>query len=75
MAFLFERLGWLKSFYQKSGAPSKFVVFLANFMVGKSVMLYVFARLCLMVLVFRSLFFLEPHTFVTTWAREVPNVQ
>jgi hypothetical protein len=35
---------------------------------------YVLARLYLMVEVFRSLFFLPPEAFVTTWSAQIPHL-
>lgn len=34
---------------------------------------YVFARFCLLVLVFRSLFYLPPEAFLSTWSWQVPR--
>jgi hypothetical protein len=75
LAFIFERLGWLKNVFENSKALSRFENVVAKGVVGLSALSYCVARLCLLVLVFRSLFFLDPETFVTTWARNVPHLQ
>jgi hypothetical protein len=75
LAFIFEKLGWLKDVFENSKALSRFENVVAKGVVGLSALSYCVARLCLLVLVFRSLFFLNPETFVTTWARNVPHLQ
>jgi hypothetical protein len=74
-AFLFEKMGLLKVFLENSRSLSGIKYFGAKGVVYLSVLAYFFARLCLLVLVFRSLLFLETETFVTTWAKEVPHLQ
>lgn len=70
-AFVLERMGFLKGVFHTTTAQSK----LMKIMVYLCLSSYVLVRMCLMVLVFRSLFFLDPGTFVTTWAKEVPHLQ
>jgi hypothetical protein len=38
------------------------------------VVAYIFARVCLLVLVFRTLFYLPPEAFLSTWSSQVPHV-
>jgi hypothetical protein len=74
-AFLFEQLDLLKDVFENPRNLSKIKYFGAKGLVYLSVLAYCFARLCLIVLIFRSLLFLETETFVTTWAKEVPHLQ
>jgi hypothetical protein len=74
-AFVFERLGLLKGFFSNSVPLSTFKNLVSKLMVSLPMLSYIVARLCLLVLVFRCLFFLEPEAFVTTWAKEVPHLQ
>ncbi|EPE32599.1 hypothetical protein GLAREA_07733 [Glarea lozoyensis ATCC 20868] len=74
-AYIFEKLGWLEGTFENSGGLSKNMVLLGKFVVSLPIISYVLARLCLMVLIFRCLFFLDPKTFITTWAKEVPHVR
>jgi hypothetical protein len=74
-AYVFEKLGWLEGTFENSGALSQNMVLLGKFVVSLPIVSYILARLCLMVLIFRCLFFLDPKTFITTWAKEVPHIQ
>jgi hypothetical protein len=74
LAFIFEKLRWLEKL-ENPKALSRFESVVAKGVVGSSVLSYCVARLCLLVLVFRSLLFLDPETFVTTWARNFPHLQ
>jgi hypothetical protein len=74
-AFVFERLGWLEGSFENSGALSNQMVLFMKFVVSLPILSYILARLCLTVLIFRCLFFLDPETFITTWAKEVPHLQ
>jgi hypothetical protein len=74
-AFIFERFGLLKPFFSNPVPLSTFMNLVSKLMVSLPMLSYVVARLCLLVLVFRCLFFLEPNAFVTTWAKEVPHLQ
>jgi hypothetical protein len=46
--------------------------FLARGLMAGLMVAYVFGRLCLLVLVFRSLFYLPPKAFLSTWSWQVP---
>ena len=74
-AFIFEKLGWLEGTFENSGALSSEMEWFMKVVVSLPILSYILARLCLMVLIFRCLFFLDPETFITTWAREVPHLQ
>jgi hypothetical protein len=74
-AFVLERMGFLEGVFHTPRTQSNPTPLHMKIMVYLCLSSYVLARMCLMVLVFRSLFFLHPGTFVTTWAKEVPHLQ
>jgi hypothetical protein len=38
------------------------------------IFLYIIARLALLVEIFRTLFFLPPDAYVSTWASDIPHI-
>jgi hypothetical protein len=74
-AFIFEKLGWLEGAFENSGALSSEMEWFMKVVVSLPIFSYIVVRLCLMVLIFRCLFFLDPETFMTIWSREIPHLQ
>ncbi|MCJ1229931.1 hypothetical protein MMC12_006602 [Toensbergia leucococca] len=64
----------LVDFHVKDGILKRLVNFIVFSFYVVSIAAYVLARLYLMVEIFRSLFFLPPEAFVTTWSAGIPHV-